>query len=71
MHSPLTARLALLAATVTWGTTFLITQNTLDAIDTYYLLAFRFTGAALLLFLLFLISYIRGTWNPQAREAHV
>lgn len=53
MHSPLTARLALLAATVTWGTTFLITQNTLDAIDTYYLLAFRFTGAALLLFLLF------------------
>ena len=25
----------------------------------------------LLLFLLFLISYIRGTWNPQAREAHV
>ena len=53
MHSPFAARLALLAATVTWGTTFLITRNTLDAIDTYYLLAFRFTGAALLLLLLF------------------
>ncbi len=53
MQSPIAARLALLAATVTWGTTFLITQNTLDAIDTYYLLAFRFTGAALLLLLVF------------------
>lgn len=53
MHTPIAARLALLAATVTWGTTFLITQNTLDAIDTYYLLAIRFSGAALLLGLLF------------------
>ena len=53
MQSRITARLALLAAAVIWGTTFLVTQSTLDAIDTYYLLAFRFTGAALLLLLLF------------------
>lgn len=53
MQSPVAARFALLAATVTWGTTFLITQNTLDAIDTYYLLAIRFSGAALLLYMLF------------------
>lgn len=49
MNTPIAARLTLLAATVTWGTTFLITQNTLDAIDTYYLLAIRFSGAAVLL----------------------
>ena len=59
MHSPIAARLALIAATVTWGTTFLITQNTLDAIDTYYLLGIRFSGAALLLFLLFHRSFAR------------
>lgn len=59
MHSPAAARLALVVATITWGTTFLITQSTLDAIDTYYLLALRFTGAAMLLVLIFHRSFAR------------
>lgn len=47
------ARLALLAATLAWGSTFIITKNTLDTIDTFYLLAIRFSGAALVLGLVF------------------
>lgn len=56
---PHLARLALLAATLAWGSTFLITKNTLDAIDTFYLLAIRFSGAALLLGLVFHRSLYR------------
>ncbi len=47
------ARLALLTATLVWGSTFLVTKHTLDAIDTYYLIAIRFSGAALFLGILF------------------
>ncbi len=45
-------RLALLATTLIWGTSFVILKNVLDSIDTLYVLAFRFSGAAVLLFLL-------------------
>ncbi len=47
------ARLALLTATLAWGSTFLVTKHTLDSIDTYYLLAIRFSGASLFLGILF------------------
>lgn len=43
------ARLALVLATVIWGSSFLVMKNTLDHIPTFALLAIRFTGACLLL----------------------
>lgn len=46
------ARPALFAATVVWGASFVIMKNSLDHIGIYYLLAIRFSGAALLLALL-------------------
>ena len=49
---PRLARPALFAATVVWGASFVIMKNTLDHIGIYYLLAIRFSGAALLLALL-------------------
>lgn len=45
----LTARLALVLATVIWGSSFLVMKNTLDAVPTFALLAIRFTGACVLL----------------------
>lgn len=45
-------RLALLATTMIWGTSFVILKNTLDSVSTLYILAFRFTGAAVLMLLL-------------------
>lgn len=65
---PHLARLALLAATLAWGSTFLITKNTLDAIDTFYLLAIRFSGAALLLGLVFTdrCTGSVGRYSPRA-----
>ena len=42
-------RLALFAAALSWGTSFVILKNTLDSISTLYVLAFRFTGAAILM----------------------
>ena len=49
--NPALGRLALIATTFIWGTSFVIQKNTLDNISTLYLLAFRFTAAAVLLFL--------------------
>lgn len=46
------ARPALFAATVVWGASFVIMKNTLDHMGVYYLLAIRFSGAALLTALL-------------------
>ena len=45
-------RLSLLITTLIWGTSFVIQKNTLDDISTLYLLAIRFTIAAVLLFLM-------------------
>ncbi len=46
----LLARLALLAATLIWGTTFVIMENTLETIPVFFILAFRFTVGSVLLF---------------------
>ena len=46
-------RAALLLMTLIWGTSFLMQKNTLNEVPTLYLLAFRFTGATLLLFIVF------------------
>ena len=51
MDKRINGRLALIGATLIWGTSFVILKNTLDSISTLYVLAFRFTGAALLMFL--------------------
>ena len=45
-------RLALLVTTLIWGTSFVVLKSTLDSISTLYVLAFRFTGAAVLLALI-------------------
>lgn len=45
-------RLALLATTLIWGSSFVILKNTLDSVGTLYILAIRFTGAFLLMLIL-------------------
>ena len=50
--NPTLGRIALLITTIIWGTSFVIQKNTLDSISTLYLLAFRFTIATVLLFLI-------------------
>ncbi len=47
------AKLALLLATIIWGSSFIIMKDALDNIGTYFLLAVRFTGACLLLAIVF------------------
>jgi len=44
---------ALLVATIIWGGSFVIMKNATDCLPTNYLLAFRFTGASILLSVLF------------------
>ena len=43
---------ALILCTLIWGTSFVILKNTLDAVPTYFIIAIRFTGAALLMLLI-------------------
>ena len=45
----LIGRMALLATTLIWGTSFVVLKSTLDSVSTLYVLAFRFTGAAALM----------------------
>ena len=45
----LLAKPMLFAAALIWGTSFFIMKNALDALPVFYLLAFRFTGGAVLL----------------------
>ncbi len=47
------AKLALLFATIIWGSSFIIMKDALDNIGTYFLLSVRFTGACLLLGIVF------------------
>ena len=56
MNEALLKKLAkpmIVAATIIWGTTFFIMKDTLDHVDTMFLLAFRFTLAAVILGLVF------------------
>ena len=50
--NPTLGRLALLVTTLIWGTSFVVQKNTLDNISTLHLLAFRFTIAAVLMFII-------------------
>ena len=52
----LLAKTALFGATLIWGSSFFIMKNTLDTIPVYYLLAIRFSTAALILPLVFFNS---------------
>ena len=45
----ISSRLALLCITLIWGTSFVILKNTLDSLTTFYLMAYRFTGAGLVM----------------------
>jgi len=47
-----TGRLALLVTTLIWGSSFVVLKNTLETVPTFYVLAFRFSGAAVLMLLL-------------------
>ena len=42
-------RAALLLTTLIWGTSFVVLKSTLDSVPTLYILAFRFSGAAILM----------------------
>ena len=53
MNPQLVAKLSLLLATLIWGSSFIIMKDALDDITTYYLLAIRFTGAFVLLGIVF------------------
>ncbi len=44
---------ALILTTMIWGTSFVVLKNTLNSVPTLYILAFRFSGAAILLAILF------------------
>ncbi|MEA4895848.1 MAG: DMT family transporter [Oscillospiraceae bacterium] len=46
-------RMALILTTLIWGTSFVVLKNTLNSVPTLYILAFRFSGAAVLLALIF------------------
>lgn len=48
------AKLALLGATLIWGSSFFIMKNTLDDTPPFFLLAFRFSAAALILAIIFM-----------------
>lgn len=47
------ARPLIVLATLIWGSTFVIMKSTLDSVPTFYLLAFRFTVAAVILSVVF------------------
>lgn len=47
------SKIMLFTATVIWGSSFFILKNTLDEIPVYFLLGFRFSVSALLLFIIF------------------
>ena len=47
-HSTL-GRLAMLGTTIIWGSSFIILKNTLNSLPTLWILAFRFSGAALIM----------------------
>ena len=51
------ARLALLCATLIWGSSFVVLKNTIDFLPTNFLLALRFGGACILLSLVFLRQF--------------
>ena len=42
-------RAALIFTTLIWGTSFVVLKNTLNSVPTFYVLAFRFSGAVILL----------------------
>lgn len=46
-------RTALILTTLIWGTSFVVLKNTLESVETLYILAFRFSGAAILLGIVF------------------
>ena len=47
-------RACLIGATLLWGSSFVVLKTTLDTVPTLWVLAIRFTGAALLLGLAFI-----------------
>ena len=49
----LLAKIALLTATLIWGSTFVILKNALESVPTYFILSFRFLTATLLLSIIF------------------
>ena len=52
MKNCILGRAALVAMTVIWGTSFVVLKNTLDVIPPLYILAVRFSGAAVLMLLI-------------------
>lgn len=63
------AKLALVVATVIWGSSFFIMKDTLDAIEPFYLLAVRFTLASVILSLIFVRDFRWMSWDYVRRGA--
>lgn len=63
------ARAAVLAATLIWGTSFVVMKNTLDGVPPFFLLAFRFLVAGSLLGLLFVRRMLRASKGDVMRGA--
>ncbi len=51
-NNSLMGRIALIMTTLIWGTSFVVLKTTISSIPTLYVLAFRFTGAALIMLIL-------------------
>jgi drug/metabolite transporter (DMT)-like permease len=66
MSSRARARLALLGATLIWGTSFVVVQKALEALPVFHLLACRFLLATLLL--LPLARRGAGSWSRELRR---
>lgn len=56
-------RLSLLGATLIWGSSFIILKSTLDSVPTLWVLALRFTGAALLMALIGIKELRKLDWQ--------
>lgn len=57
------AKLALLTATIIWGSSFIIVKTVVDDFPTYTLLAIRFLSASVILALIFIKSFKKITWE--------
>lgn len=69
MHKALGGRLALLAAALIWGSSFIVMKDAVDDVPVFMLLGVRFTIAALLLAALFFRRLRRADGNLLRRGA--
>ena len=57
--SAFAGKIALLLATIIWGTSFFILKNTIDVLPTFFVLAVRFSSSAIIIGLIFIKKIIK------------